>query len=299
MLERFPYPLDLFGEIVDDNDRRSFDRGRTLEDREGDSCRLATTDVGDDRAVPTGLARQLCGQPSPPHARRPNEEHRTAMPVARASPRPAEPPKLVLPANERAHQIELRREFGLSSTVGRAWRDDRCCVCRGHASRTYRFADPLQLEGFRRLEGQPIDRPGQVDHALAGENLAGARSAAQASREVQRTASVPAGNGDGFTGVQTEAHTERESRIVLGRFREGFGQLRGGAERITCRREDGECLIAPQFDELASAGFDTFLRDLRESCRQPSCGLVAMLLGECRIAPHVGDQEGADRGACG
>src|SRR5439155_14479767 len=155
VLERFPYPLDLFGEIVDDNDRRSFDRGRTLEDREGDSCRLATTDVGDDRAVPTGLARQLCGQPSPPHARRPNEEHRTAMPVARASPRPAEPPKLVLPANERAHQIELRREFGLSSTVGRAWRDDRCCVCRGHASRTYRFADPLQLEGFRRLEGQP------------------------------------------------------------------------------------------------------------------------------------------------
>src|SRR5437870_10354856 len=118
-LERFPYPLDLLGEIVDDDDRRSFDRGRTLEVREGGSCRLATTDVGDDRAVQTGLARQLRGQPRPSHPRRPHQEQRTAVSVTCPAPPPAKPPKLVLPADEWAHEIELRRDLVLHPTVGR------------------------------------------------------------------------------------------------------------------------------------------------------------------------------------
>ena len=138
-----------------------------------------------------------------------------------------------------------------------------------------------------------------MDHAFAREHLACSRSAAQPSREIQRAASVPAGDGDGFTGVQTETHAERKGRNVLRRFGEGLGELRGGAKRITGGQEDGERLIAPKFYELAPTGFDAFLRDLREPCRQLSCDLVSVLLGECRVAPHVGDQEGADRGASG
>jgi len=135
-----------------------------------------------------------------------------------------------------------------------------------------------------------------VDGLAAREDLSGAGLTAQASREIKRPTPVAALDRHRLAGVDPDADAEREIGIGDGLVGEALLQLDGRSDRLTCRPEDGERLVAAELQEGPAPLFDPLASDVGEPLGEPPSGLVAVLLGEQCVAADVRDQERPDLG---
>ena len=144
-----------------------------------------------------------------------------------------------------------------------------------------------------------LDPACEVRDAAAREDLARARLPAQPSREIERTASVPALEGNSLAGVQPDAGRHRKLGVVDGLIHEPFLEIDRCCDGLPGGGEHRERLVPPEFDHAAAARLDRLARDPGELGGELRGRLVTALLREEGIAADVGDQEGLDPSLCG
>ena len=121
-------------------------------------------------------------------------------------------------------------------------------------------------------------------------------AAAEPGGQVQGAAAVAALDRDGLARVEPDPDPERQGRCAVRSLPEEPLQLDRGADRLPCRREDAERLVAAQLEQLSALRLDPPARELGEAGGEPRCLLVSLLLRVARVAAYVGDQEGTQRG---
>ncbi len=128
----------------------------------------------------------------------------------------------------------------------------------------------------------------------AGQHLARSGQATEARGEVEGRAAKTALNGHGLAGIQADPHCQRQRGIGARRRGELRLQRHGGTERLACRGEDRERLIAAQLDNSPTVRLNARARQVGEQAGQASRRLVAVRQREGGVAAYVGDQEGVD-----
>jgi hypothetical protein len=81
---------------------------------------------------------------------------------------------------------------------------------------------------------------GEMHHALAGQDLAGSRSAAETSGQVEGASSVTRLQRDRLSGIEADTDGEREGRIGNRLLQEPILGVRGCEDRLPRRVEGGE-----------------------------------------------------------
>ena len=121
------------------------------------------------------------------------------------------------------------------------------------------------------------------------------RQRTESRRDVQRSAAVGAvAHVDCLAGVDPDAHSEREVEVGIGLFNKDALHVHRGSNRLPGRLEDGQSLVAPDLDHAACPSVDDLLDDVLELRGEARSCLVAVLLGETRVAANVGDQKRLD-----
>ena len=138
--------------------------------------------------------------------------------------------------------------------------------------------------------------PGEMDDLSTREDLAGLRARLQASGDVQSSPAIPTLDGHRLSGVEADAHGERQGWIRGGLIHETLLQSHGGSDRGARRAEDGQDLVSPQFDHPPAVVLDDLAYHFGETSSELRGDLVPMLLREGCPAAHVADQERMDVG---
>ena len=85
--------------------------------------------------------------------------------------------------------------------------------------------------------------------ALGRQDLPAGGAGAEAGRQIERTASVPAAfDRDGLAGVETDSHAERDSRTVARRLAAVPLNVNCRLKGSAGRGEDNERLVASELD---------------------------------------------------
>jgi len=143
---------------------------------------------------------------------------------------------------------------------------------------------------------EPVDLAREVRDARAHEHLARARERAEACREVESAAAIATVDAHRLPRVEADPDRERQARIRDRLLDESLLQVGCSPQRLACRVEHGERLVAAELDEGAASRLDRLARELGKARREARSSLVAALLGEPRVAADVSDEECLDPG---
>jgi hypothetical protein len=157
-----------------------------------------------------------------------------------------------------------------------------------------RFGEPLEGDAAALLVPNAVDRPREVRDLSRSKDLAGSRLTAEPSSQVQRATAVTALDRDCLSGIEPDAHRERERGRLERLLDEPLLELDGRADRLPGRGEHAQGLVPSKLEQGAVATLDPFTCDVGELGRELGSGLVASLLGEQGVAADVGDQERPD-----
>ncbi len=156
-----------------------------------------------------------------------------------------------------------------------------------------RVREPLQVQLASIQISDAFDRASEMDHALAGDDLARIGLRAEPRGQVECSPPVAALDHDGLADVQS--------------YPDGKGQIRPGRrlleeprlkrhrrpDRATRRSEDHESLVATQL-HLGSVPIVYLLPDDGREPGGKVGGVIAALAGEPRVSADVRDQEGPE-----
>ena len=143
---------------------------------------------------------------------------------------------------------------------------------------------------------EPLDLAREVRDLRAHEHLARAGEGAEAGREVESASAIAAVDAHRLPRVEADPDREGQAWIRDRLADESLLQVGCGAQRLACRVEHGERLVAAQLDEGAAGRLDRIARELGKARREARSSLVAALLRESRVAADVGDEECLDAG---
>jgi len=116
------------------------------------------------------------------------------------------------------------------------------------------------------------------------------RECTEPRRDVQRSAPVGAiAHVDRLAGVDPDADSERKVEVGIGLFEEDALHVQRSSNSLPGRVEYGQSLVAPDLDHAACPSVDDLLDDVLELGGEARRCLVAVLLGETRVAANVGD----------
>ena len=158
------------------------------------------------------------------------------------------------------------------------------------------ICESLQADVTPVVVADPVDRPGEVHHALAPEDLARRGDRTEAGRGVQRPAPEAVSDRHGLPRVQPDPHRERQRRRLRGLLEEPILKVDGRPDRLTRGTEDRQGLVSSELDHRPVAGLDVLADDGGEPGGEHRGRLVPPLLGEHGVAADVGDEERADLG---
>ena len=142
------------------------------------------------------------------------------------------------------------------------------------------FSERDVLEGADGVHNAPRD-----EHLPRG----GART--KTGSHVDRRAAVPALDGNGLSYVDPDPDGKLERGVRSALVGERRLDIDRGSNSLGRGLEDGERLIAPEFEDPPAPRFDRISREVCESLSQYRRCRVAALTRERRIAANISDEE--------
>ena len=137
-----------------------------------------------------------------------------------------------------------------------------------------RLGDVLQMHPPAVDVLEPAETACQPRGRLADDHLSAVGPAAQTGGNVQRGAAVAAVlEPDCLARVDPDPDLERKLGVRLGLLAEPRLQIDRGADRLAGGREHRESLVAPDLDQRAAVGLDTFADQVDELAGEPALRL--------------------------
>jgi hypothetical protein len=160
----------------------------------------------------------------------------------------------------------------------------------------HRLGEAFEIDGPALLVCHALELPGQVGYCVTGQDLPGSGQATQPCRQIKSRTSIASFNRNRFAGVQPDTDREWQRGIEPTLLSTPPLESHGGAERIAGGGENSQSFVTTELNDLTAMRSRDVSGNLGKYTSQPRSSVVAMIDGETRVAPDIGNEERQERG---